>query len=117
METISENFLAWAEDPARTLEERYGILRLIEFAYARHYSGPDKRELNYEADRLMRSDRCYDAAYNPVIDPIALRNTAGVLHGITKLELDHFGDERAIRDFNRLIVKHNRLLNKYNRTI
>lgn len=98
--TIPENFLAWAENSSRTVEERYGILRLIEYVYDYHYRGTDKVQKNYEADRLMREDRRFNAAYVPVIDPALLRITAGLLPGVHKLALDHFGEERPIRDLS-----------------
>jgi hypothetical protein len=35
-DTSSDEFYAWTTDPSRTLEERYGILQLLEFVYVRH---------------------------------------------------------------------------------
>jgi hypothetical protein len=100
MESRSEDFHTWASDSARTLEERFGILRLVEFAYDRHYQGPDKPPKNYEAERLMCEDRRYDAGYNPVINPDRLRITADLLPLIKNLEFSNYGEERPIRDLS-----------------
>lgn len=98
METLSEEFLAWAGDPVRSVEERYGIVRLTESVYHACYRGADKVQPGFEEERQMREDRCYDAAYDPVPDPAMLRITAGFLPGLTKLELETHLTDRPIRD-------------------
>ena len=98
MEKVSEEFLAWAEDPARSVEERYGIVRLTEYVYRTCYRGADKVQRGYEEERQMREDRCYDAAYDPVPDAAMLRITAEFLPGLTKLELETHLTDRPIRD-------------------
>lgn len=98
VENIGTRFLTWASDSSRTLEERYGILRLIEYVYDRCYRGEDKPQRNYEADRLRSEDRRYNPGYVPVLDPKLLEIAAGLLPGLTSLELDYHGDERPIRD-------------------
>lgn len=98
METVSEDFLAWAADPARSVEERYGIVRLTEYVYRNCYQGADKVSPGFEEERQMREDRCYDPAYDPVPDPAMLRITAGFLPILTKLELETHLTDRPIRD-------------------
>jgi hypothetical protein len=70
----------------------------VEFVYERRYRGTDKPQKNYEADRLKSEERRYNPGFVPVLDPALLEITAGLLPGLTELELNHFGDERPLRD-------------------
>ena len=100
MDTVSEDFLTWAEDPARSVEERYCIVRLTEYVYHSCYQAPDKVWPGFEEESRMREDRCYDAAYDPVPDPVMLRIAAGLLPTLTKLALDTHLTDRPIRDLS-----------------
>ncbi len=100
MSTSADDFLTWATDPSRTLEERFGILRLVEAVYPRYYTGPDKQMTNYEAQRLEREDRRYNAAYEPVIDADKLRITADLLPKVTELAFHNFNSDRCLRDLS-----------------
>ncbi len=98
MSTVADDFLAWALDSSRTLEERFGILRLIEAVYPRYYSGPDKKPTNYEADRLRREDRSFNAAFVPAWDENDLRIIAKLLPQVLELDVHNYGAERPLRD-------------------
>lgn len=100
MSTVADDFLTWAADPSRTLEERYGIVRLNEAVYERYYAGPDKQRLSAEASIRQREDRRYNAAYEPVIDAHRLRITADLLPKVTELAFYNFGVDRPMGDIS-----------------
>lgn len=100
MSTVADDFLSWAADPSRTLEERYGILRLTEAVYDRYYTGPDKQHLSVEASISRREDRRYNAAYEPVIDADKLHITADLLPKVTELAFHNFGVDRCLGDLS-----------------
>jgi hypothetical protein len=99
-DTSADGFYAWATDPSRTLEERYGILQLLEFVYARHYRGEDKPRHNYEADKFRREARRFNPAYQPVLDPQRVRLVASLLPQVQSVEFDHYSNDRPIRDLS-----------------
>lgn len=100
MSTVADDFLSWAADPSLTLEERFGILRLVEFVCHRHHTGPDRRPFNFEAERLRREDRRYNAAFEPVWEEDHLRITAKHLPQVLDLDLHLYGDDRPLRDLS-----------------
>ncbi|MBL9132930.1 MAG: hypothetical protein JNG86_17105, partial [Verrucomicrobiaceae bacterium] len=100
MSSLSEEFLAWSLDPARTLEERFGILRFCEEVVARYYSGPDKKPPNYEADSLRRQDRRYNAAYDPVLKENVLCRVAELLPRVSSLGFHSYWQDRVIKDLS-----------------
>lgn len=99
-DTSADGFYAWATDPSRTLEERYGILQLLEFVYARHYSGEDKPSYNFEADQLRREARRFNPAYQPLLDPQRVRLVASLLPQVQSVEFNHYSNDRPIRDLS-----------------
>lgn len=99
-DTSADVFFAWATDPSRTLEERYGILQLLEFVYARHYRGEDKPSFNFEADQLRREARRFNPAYQPVLDPQRVRLVATLLHLVQSVEFNNYRNDRPIRDLS-----------------
>lgn len=100
MEAKSEEFLAWAADPTRTVEERYCIERLTEALNYLTFSGHDGRWGGFDGERSARENRCYDPAYQPVPDPELLRKVAEVVPVLTKLELATHLTDRPIRDLS-----------------
>ncbi len=99
-DTSADAFYAWATDPSRTLEERYGILQLLEFVYARHYRGEDRVSTNYEADKFRREARRFNPAYQPVLDPQRVRLVAALLPQVQSVDFDHYSNDRPIRDLS-----------------
>lgn len=99
-DTSADAFYAWATDPSRTLEERYGILQLLEFVYARHYRGEDKPSHNYQADQRRREARRFNPAYQPVIDPQRVRLVASLLPQVQSVDFNHYNNDRPIRDLS-----------------
>lgn len=93
-------FFAWATDPSRSLEERYGILQLLEFVYARHYRGEDKVSRSFEADQVRREARRFNPAYQPVLDPQRVRIVATLLHQVQSVEFNNYRNDRPIRDLS-----------------
>lgn len=100
MTKTSDDFLTWARDPGRTLEERYGLLRLVEFAIHRYGPRDDKAYLDFDRIRKMREARRFNPAYSPTIDDAKLEITARHLAEIEALDLDEWGDERPIRNLD-----------------
>lgn len=100
VDDINERFLAWAGDKARTLEERYGIQRLVDWVYDFCYSGPDKIQKDWQADLLKQEQRRFNPGYIPEIDPGRLNKIAPLLEKLTKLELNSAGDDRPIRNLD-----------------
>lgn len=100
MSTVADEFLSWASDPSRTLEERYGIVRLIEAVCERYHTGPDKQRLSVEDSIRQREDRRYNAAYVPVIEPDRLHITADLLPKVTELAFHNFGLDRPMGDIS-----------------
>jgi len=70
----SEDFHAWAEDPARSVEERYSIASLAEYCYHSPYREPDRKWPGFEQELQVCEDCCYDPGYDPVPDPSLLRH-------------------------------------------
>jgi len=99
-DTSAASFHAWATHPDRTLEERYGILQLLEFVYARHYRGEDKVSLRFEADQLRREARRFNPAYQPVLDPQRVQLVATLLPQVQVIEFYHYSNYRPIRDLS-----------------
>lgn len=99
-DTTADAFHAWATDPCRTLEERYGILQLLEFVYARYYRGEDKISHNFEADQLRREARRFNPAYQPVLDPQRVRLVASLLPEVKAVEVDPWSGDRPTRDLS-----------------
>ena len=96
--SLSDDFLHWARDSARTLEERFGILRFMEAAYVQHYRGPDKVGGDWKASMILREKRRFDAAFRPVLDEKRLRLVADLLPDIMSLDLGSSSDDRPLRD-------------------
>lgn len=99
-DTSADAFYAWATDPSRTLEERYGILQFLEFVYVRHYRGEDKPSYNFEADQLRREARRFNPAYQPVLDPQRVRLIASLLPQVQSIEFHYYNNDRPIRDLS-----------------
>jgi hypothetical protein len=100
MTTLADDFLTWALDEARTLEERFGTLRFCEEVEARHVPSPDGKPRNHEAEKLRRQDRRYNAAYVPVLKEERLRRVAELLPKVTVLDFHNWKQDRVIRDLS-----------------
>lgn len=98
--TLTDDFLTWAEDPARTLEERYGILRLVEYTWHHCYRSPDKPMFDWQAMRKVKEKRYFNPAWQPRIDPWQLRVTANLLPQIARLAFDAHTEDRPLRDLS-----------------
>ena len=100
MSTLADDFLTWALDEARTLEERFGILRFCEEVEARYDTSPEKKLRNREAEKLRRQDRRYNAAYVPVLKEAMLRRVAELLPRVTVLHFHNWKQDRVIKDLS-----------------
>lgn len=99
MKNSQDAFLFWAQDPARTLEERYGVLRLVEHVWKYHYNGPDKGPSpDWETESRFHEFRRNNPAYDPQPDPRKLRIIAGLLDQVTSLEFSDGYTDRPVRD-------------------
>jgi len=87
-----EAFVEWALDRARTVEERFSVLLLLEACAKDLYPG------NWQSQTKRREARRYNAAWVPELDPEAVRVTAGKLEEVTGYP-KRVDDDRAVRDF------------------
>ena len=98
MDQTSDHFLDWARNPSRTLEERYGIVRLLEEVYRRYYRGKDKDPFDWQSIQRTREARKFNPAYDPQPDLPKLRIVAELLPQVEALHFDSFGDDRPLRN-------------------
>jgi hypothetical protein len=100
MTAASESFAAWACDPRRTLEERFGAELLIEQTLGlwRNKHGI-KVETNYEAERLRLKERGLDPAHQPAYSRADAEHAEEVLPELKKFSDGGF-DDRPLRDFS-----------------
>ena len=100
MTAATESFAAWACDPRRTLEERFGAELLIEHTLGlwRNKHGI-KVETNYEAERLRRKERGLDPAHQPDYSREDAEHAEEVLPELKKFSDGGF-DDRPLRDFS-----------------
>ena len=100
MSTAPEGFAAWACDPNRTLEERFGAELLIEITaglWKKKYGIKD--EINYQAEQLRKKARADDPAYEPHYSREDAGHAEEVLPELTQLHFGHF-DDRPLRDLS-----------------
>lgn len=99
MEQTTNRFFDWAQDPSRTLEERFGIVRLMEEVYQHHYRGEDRENLDWRVMQQVREARKFNPAYDPRPDARKLRATADLLPQVEELRLEtSLRDDRPLRD-------------------
>jgi hypothetical protein len=100
MTVASESFAAWACDPRRTLEERFGAELLIEQTLGlwRNKHGI-KVETNYEAERLRRKERGLNPAHQPAYSREDAEHAEEVLPELKRFSDGGF-DDRPLRDFS-----------------
>lgn len=94
------DFIDWSSNPARTLEERFGVELLIEQTEqlsCKKEGVPYQRD--YEIDRLHRKERSLDPAYQPDYQRIHVKRAARVLHEFTAFGMS-FSDDRPLRDIS-----------------
>ena len=100
MSTASANFAAWACDPKRSLEERYGAEILIEHTLGlwRNKYGI-KHDTNYEAERLRKKARSLDPAYEPAYTAEAAGRVEEVLADLKEFNAEFYND-RPLRELS-----------------
>jgi hypothetical protein len=100
MSTASEGFAAWACDPKRSLEERYGAEILIEHTLGlwRNKHGI-KQDTNYEAERLRKKARSLDPAYESAFTDADVGRVEEVLASLKEFSADFYND-RPLRDLS-----------------
>ena len=100
MTAASGNFAAWACDPRRTLEERFGAELLIEHTLGllRDKHGI-KVETNYQAEQLRLKERSLDPAHQPDYSREDAGHAEEVLPEFKKFCLP-FHDDRPLRDLS-----------------
>lgn len=100
MTAASGNFAAWACDPRRTLEERFGAELLIEHTLGlwRNKHGI-KVETNYQAEQLRLKERSLDPAHQPDYSREDAGHAEEVLPEFKKFCLS-FHDDRPLRDLS-----------------
>jgi hypothetical protein len=98
MSAAPDNFAAWACDPKRSLEERFGAEILIEQTIGlwRTKHGV-KHETNYKAEQLRKKERLLNPAYEPSYSAEAAAGAAEVLNELKNFNRSDF-DDRPLRD-------------------
>jgi hypothetical protein len=100
MSLASAGFAAWACDPQRTLEERFGAELLIEITRGLWCQKHGvKHEVNYQAEQLRKKERSLDPTHEPRYTGEAAAQAEEVLPGLKQL---NFGwcDDRPLRDLS-----------------
>ena len=100
MTRAPETFAAWACDPQRTIEERFGAELLIEHTQG-YWNRKHKIEAptNYQALQLRRKARSLDPGYRPQFTRTQAERTEEVLPDITQLSFSLYHD-RHLRDIS-----------------
>jgi len=96
-----KNFAAWACDPARSLEERFGAEILIEqnLGLWRNKHGIAASPTNYEAERLRTKDRQLNPGYEPQFTRADAEHVEEILPEIKSFNNSIYED-RPIRDLS-----------------
>ena len=100
MATETDDFLTWASDKSRTVEELFGIELLVErcMPYWNRKHGVTV-PFNYEQIRLTEKNRQLDPRYKPVLTRDRLEHAAEVLDMITSFSTS-IRDDRYLRDLS-----------------
>jgi len=93
----AESFIDWALNPARTLEERFATLTVVEMCVIWDEVRRKVHCHDYETRRAMWEARRLNPAYVPLLREEEVRITAGQLEGLTSYSTNLSGD-RPIRD-------------------
>lgn len=98
-----ENFISWALDDARTVEERYLVELLVEQGVGRWNS----HHKNYKYDTLdvimeRKRQRAFNPAYEPSYSEDSLRKSVEVFPEFTSWNFHCSLDERPLRDIKAL---------------
>jgi hypothetical protein len=101
MPASSNSFAAWACDPARTIEERFGAEILIEQTIGlwKKKHGVEQESINYEAERLRKKDRMLNPAYEPRFTRQDAEHVEEILPEVKGFD-DGVYDDRPIRDLS-----------------
>jgi len=97
---LADEFLSWSLDPARSVEERFGIFLLTQQVFRSLYKGEDEETSDYYQDQAAGEMRRYNAAWEPELDERKLRFTAENLATLEKLEVGKGREERPLRDLS-----------------
>lgn len=90
---MASAFASWALDPARTLEERFGIQLLVELLLPELFSKADwSWNENYEATQLRHKTRALNPAYQPDFTAAQVEQVATKLSELKTLSLNHHED-------------------------
>jgi hypothetical protein len=100
MTSETGDFLTWATDKSRSVEELFGIELLAEQC-APHWNHKHSVQVpfNWELIRLTRKNRQLDPRYKPQLTRTRLEQTAEVLDKITSFSTNP-GDDRHLRDLS-----------------
>ncbi len=100
MATESDDFLTWATDQSRTVEELFGIELLVEkcMSHWNHKHGVQV-PINHEQIRLTQKNRQLNPRYKPNLTRDQLEHAAEVLDMITSFSTNHSSD-RYLRDIS-----------------
>ncbi|GAA5483874.1 leucine-rich repeat domain-containing protein [Haloferula sargassicola] len=100
MSSEKDDFLTWATDPSRTVEELFGVELLVEQCmplWNRKHGV--QVSFDWEAIRLARKNRQLDPRYKPSLARRRLEQAAEVLDQLTSFST-HVGDDRHLRDIS-----------------
>jgi Leucine-rich repeat (LRR) protein len=97
---MPDDFAAWACDPKRSLEERFGVEILIERTHGlwRNQQGLP-HEYNAQADQLRQKERSLNPAYEPQYTREAAGRAQEVLSQLKSFDNGYF-DDRPLRDIS-----------------
>jgi hypothetical protein len=100
MTSENRDFLTWAVDSSRTVEELFGIELLVEQCepHWNHKHGV-QTDFNWEAIRLARKNRQLDPRYKSKLTRTRLEHTAEVLDQLTSFSTN-VTDDRPLRDIS-----------------
>ncbi len=101
MPTPNEGFAAWACDPRRSLEERFGAELLIEQNLDRwkRKHGLKVEDSNYTAEQLRKKERSLNPAHNPRYSRDAAAHVEEILPEVKGFDNGH-DDDRPLRDLS-----------------
>ena len=100
MDTLAEDFLAWAGDAGRSVEEKFGVVLLVEGVYQRFAWAAGLPFVNFEEQRKVREARLFNPAYAAEVPRWKLEFAAGKLGEVRELSIGDYTDDRPLRDLS-----------------
>ena len=100
MDEIASEFLGWAEDGARTEEERFGIVLFSEYVYRKFCWNAGLPAPDFTEERRKREARRFNPAYVEEVPRWKLEFIAGKLGGLRELRMGNSHDDRPLRDLS-----------------